>query len=351
MKIYTPNNLLVILGEGFADAVATGTASVFLAIAALNLPKGSHVLVSPITDPGTVSAIILNNLIPKLVDTENDSYNVSLKEVVNRITDEVSAAVIVHATGQVCDIQKISDELKNRKIFLIEDCSQSHGAHIQGKQVGTFGDIAAFSTMYRKNHITGGSGGVVYTKNEELFHMALAHADRGKPRWMEDFDDRNPEHFLFPALNWNANELSCAIGISSLKRLPETILKRTAYLAELAHCMSRYNSIFRMGNWKPSGSPFIQPIYVDAVSSKKSAKDVALALMAEGIELNPCYKYVVSEWSWAKKFMADNFDTPNAKKNRNNSFCLYLNENYTSNEASDVADAMYKVSNGYARTI
>jgi len=74
----------------------------------------------------------------------------------------------------------------------------------------------AFSSMYSKAHMTGPSGGVVYCRDLELFRKALAHSDRGKPRWREDFSDRDPSTYLFPALNHHTDEISCAIGVASL---------------------------------------------------------------------------------------------------------------------------------------
>ena len=64
------------MGGGYADAVATGTSSLYIAVAALDLPKGSEVLVSPITDPGSMAAIVLNGLKPRLMDSKPGSYNV-----------------------------------------------------------------------------------------------------------------------------------------------------------------------------------------------------------------------------------------------------------------------------------
>ena len=331
------------LGGGYADAVSTGSGAVYLAIAALSLPKGSEVIVSPITDPGTISAIIMNGLKPKLADARPDDYNMGVNQFLDRVSPEVSAAVIVHCAGQATDIDQIVQHAQKTNIRIVEDCSQAHGAQIMGRPVGTFGDIAAFSTMYRKIHITGGSGGVVYSRDRDLFRQALAHADRGKPRWINDFDDRNPETFLYPALNWNTDELSCAIGIASLQRLSSTILRRQAFVSELASLLDDLDTMFIMLPWTPASSPFIVPVFVDPDRCNQPKMNVAEALRAEGIDLNPHYRYVVSEWPWLKPFLADDFATPVALSNRDRSFCLYLNENYGLQEAEDVATAMLKI--------
>ena len=296
-KRYT-DDFVAHMGGGYADAVATGTASVFIAIAALNLPRGSEVIVSPITDPGTISAIIFNGLRPRLADSRHNDYNMGASQARERLTPDVSAIVVVHSAGQAAEIDLIMDMARDKGIAVVEDCSQAHGATRMGRPVGTFGDIAAFSTMYRKIHITGGSGGVVYSNNLDLYRNALAHADRGKPRWRSDFNDRDPSGYLFPALNWNTDELSCAIGIASLRRLNDTIVRRLAFVSELAALMAEMDTMFSIYNWTPCDSPFIVPIYVDMTRARRSKTEIAKAVRAEGIDLNPHYAYVVSEWKW-----------------------------------------------------
>jgi perosamine synthetase len=347
-KRYT-DDFVALMGGGYADAVATGTAALYVAIAALDLPKGSEVLVSPITDPGTLSAIVLNGFTPRLVDSKPDSYNIGLEQFLSRVTPEVCAAVVVHSIGQACEIDKIAAAAGERGIKILEDCSQAHGAKLSGKPVGAFGDIAAFSTMYRKAHISGAAGGIVYTRNLELFRRALAHADRGKPRWKPDFDDRNPATYLFPALNLHTDEISCAIGLSSLSRLTNTIVRRLTFVADLSARLIDEAVVCQPYGYSPSDSPFIYPIVVDPARISCSTTEFAKAVEKEGIGLNPHYEYVVADWPFLKPYLADGFDTPNARAIRDRTFCLYLNENYGEQEAADVATAILKVERYFAK--
>lgn len=337
------------LGGGHADSVATGTLAIFVAIAALNLPKGSEVLCSPITDPGTLSAIIMNGLKPRLMDSAPGSYNVGPQQFLDRVTDQVSAAVVVHSLGHAAEIDAIVAEAHARGIRVVEDCSQAHGAKWKGRPVGTFGDIAAFSTMYRKAHMTGASGGVVFTRDVELYHMALAHGDRGKPRWIEGFDDRDPNHFLFPALNLHTDEISCAIGLASLGRLPQVIMRRLAFVAEFTGRLRAKSKVCRPYGYQTSDSPFVTPVMVDASRLTVSKTRFAEAVRAEGIGLNPHYQYVVADWPFLKPYLADDFGTPNARAARDGSFCLYLNEKYSEREAADCVAAILKVEAELAR--
>ncbi|HTO78283.1 MAG TPA: DegT/DnrJ/EryC1/StrS family aminotransferase, partial [Methylocystis sp.] len=301
------------LGGGYADAVATGTVAVFLALAALGLPKGAEVICSPITDPGTLSAIIMNGLTPRLADSMPGGYNMGVEQFRARITPAVKAVVLVHALGRPADIEAIVDCAVEHGIRVVEDCSQAHGASFRGRQVGTFGDIAAFSTMYRKAHITGASGGVVFSRNQDLYRMALAHADRGKPRWIEGFDDRNPGGFLFPALNLHTDELSCAVGIASLGRLGETIARRLDFVRAVTSAIEAECSICRPYGYSEGDSPFVYPVMVDAPRLRCSVTEFAEAVRAEGIGLNPNYRYVAAEWPFLRPYLADGFDTPDAR--------------------------------------
>jgi perosamine synthetase len=345
-KLYT-DGFVQMMGGGYADAVATGTAALYVSLAALDLPKGSEVLVSPITDPGTLSSVILNGLKPRLFDSKPNSYNVGVEQFLERLGPNVSAAIIVHAAGQAAEADKIVREAHARGIKVLEDCSQAHGARIVGRPVGTFGDIAAFSTMYRKAHMTGASGGVVYSRDLELYRRALAHADRGKPRWRDDFSDRDPAGYLFPALNHNTDEISCAVGVASLKRLNDTIMRRLSFVSDVVAGLAEQARVCRPYAHNPTDSPFFYPIIVDVEKISCSKTEFATAVQKEGIDLNPHYRYVVDEWPWVQPYLADTFRTENARGIRDRSFNLYLNENYGEREAEDVVNAILKVERHY----
>lgn len=347
-KLYT-DAFVAMMGGGYADAVATGTGALYVALAALELPKGSEVLVSPITDPGTLSAIILNGLKPRLCDSKPDSYNIGLEQVRQRLTPNVSAIVIVHAAGQAAEVDKIVAEAKKLGVKVLEDCSQAHGAKIAGRPIGTFGDIAAFSTMYRKAHMTGPSGGVVYSRDLALFRRALAHADRGKPIWSSTFSDRDPSGYLFPALNHNTDEISCAIGIASLGRLDKTIMRRLSFVADVVDGLVDHAEICRPYAYSPSDSPFFYPVMVDVERIACSKVAFSEAVAKEGIDLNPHYAYVVDEWPWIHTYLADDFKSENARSVRDRSFNIYLNENYGKREAEDVVRAIVKVERHFAK--
>ncbi|MDB5362928.1 MAG: hypothetical protein JWO51_4225 [Rhodospirillales bacterium] len=332
------------MGGGYADAVSTGTAAIYVAVAALGLPPGSEVIVSPITDPGSVNALIHAGLKIRLADSKPDSFNIGVEQFVDRIGPNTRAVLVVHAAGQAAEIDQIVAEAHCRRIKVIEDCSQAHMARLRGQPVGTFGDIAAFSTMYRKASITGAAGGVVYTRDLDLHRNALAHADRGKTPWIEGFDDKDPDQFLFPALNHHTDEISCAIGVASWQRLPETIAARMAFVRGLDALAQRSNACRPYG-WSEGDSPFYYPIVVDPAALPVSKTEFALSVAAEGIGLNPHYKYLVADWRYLRPHLADGFETANARSIRDRCFTLFLNEKYGAQEVEDTIAAIAKVEN------
>lgn len=324
-------------GDGYADAVCSGTAALYIAIASLQLPENSHILVSPITDPGTISAIILNRLTPVIIDSMPNSYNVGLAQFLDRLTDKTKAVVVVHAGGKAAQIKEIADEARGRGIFIIEDCSQAHGAGCNNQKVGTFGDIAAFSTMYRKNHATGGCGGVVYTKNEQLYRLARAYADRGKPFFEPDFNEKNPSTFLFPALNLNQDEISCALGSYTLAKLDGIRQKRIYLLRLLDSMLKKEKSLCTLMPVSDDDSPFFWPIFFEK-TNKVDVKSFAQRVLERGAALNPRYNYVVSDWNWFNTYAFDNFTPYNAKRCVENSFNLLFHEGFERQDIERLVD-------------
>ncbi|MCI4665062.1 MAG: DegT/DnrJ/EryC1/StrS family aminotransferase [Neomegalonema sp.] len=338
------------MGGGYADAVATGTGSVFVALEALAPQPGSEVLISPIVDPGPFNCILYQGCDPVVVDAAPGSYNAGADQFLECVTDRTSAAIIVHAAGEpVADIERLCAELKARGVKTLEDCSQAPGARVGDRVVGSFGDIAALSTMYRKALSAGASGGLVYTRDLTLHRRALASADRGKPAWRKDYDFRNPGAYLFPALNWNTDELSCAIGLASLRRLPEVIAARQAFVQGLAKRLRAESAACRAYDMSEGASPFFLPIWVDQRKVACRAREFAEALSAEGVDLNPEYGFVVTEWEWARPHMRQSARTPNAIATRDRSFNLFVNEQYGETEIDDIVAAIMKVEAAYLR--
>jgi perosamine synthetase len=316
--------------------VSSGTAALFVALKALNLPEDSTVICSPITDPGCISAVAMNGLNLRLADTAADSFSMDPAHIVARLNADVSAVMYVHAAGHATDLSDLRHTLDQRGVYLIEDISQAHGARCNGKIAGQYGHIAAISTMYRKAHISGSNGGAILTNDPELYRRAVMHADRGKDKLATGFDDRDPAHYDLPGLNFNLDEIACAIGVASLGRLDETRKNRSRYVTAVRERLAQSSPNFRISDLTTEDSPFLVPVRCPPGWSVEQKIAFAEKLRDGGVPLNPHYKYLVAEWDYAHKLGLSLADVPRAKAAQNNHFCLYVNENYGEAEAEFV---------------
>lgn len=332
-------------GGGFADAVSSGTAAVYLAIKALELEPGSVVIVSPVTNPGGVMPVAVQDVKLALPDAAPGRFNLSVDEFEKAITPETRAAVLTHLGGDAIDLAPIIDIARARNIRIVEDCSQAHGTIYRGKRVGTFGDIAAFSTMYSKTLATGGTGGIVYTENEELYWKVRSHADRGKPFDRPGFDLKNSREYLFPALNFNQDELSCAIGTSVLGKLQGIIDSRHEIAGKIDLALASTAAIRPAGLELPDSrsSVFFHTVVMDLEKISVSKKEFVDALAAEGISINGDYRDITCEWGWIPECTVNFAPTRNAVNFRDRTFNILFNEHFTDREVDDILTAIKKV--------
>lgn len=348
------NRFSELMGGGAARAVSSGSVACFVAIRSLRLPLGSEVIVPGVTDSGSIFAVVEAGLTPVVVDTMRDSYNSNWAEIETAITSRTSAIFAVHMAGEPLEIKKIKESATKRGLKLIEDCSQAPFARVctatcaceksqcLGAPVGTFGDVAAFSTMYRKSLHTGGSGGVVFSTDNLTGNIIIEESDRGRPKWSNEYRSGDPGHATVSALNFNTDEISCAIGLASLNRLEDTIQRRRNFLFELADMMQSLAPHVRLMTHSRGQSPFFIPIIV---SSKYESKKLEIAdlLKCEGIALLPSFHNIVADWDIGEKLKWKIVKSENAKSMKARSFNLFLNENFGSNEVEQITIAIQKV--------
>lgn len=351
------------MGGGHADAVNSGTTAVYVAARSLNLPAGSQVIVPPISDPGGVMPVALLGLVPVPADSSPGSLNAGPSQIEARITPRTSAILVAHIAGHPCDMNAIMKLAAKHKLRVIEDCAQAHGATIQGKPVGSFGDVAAFSTMSGKHHATAGQGGVVFTKNEQTYWRARQAADRGKP-----FGIAEPQGNVIAGLNLNNNELACAVGLVQLEKLPAMIARRQAFASQIVQGVSKLKAVQVSGLLPDTKSVYwFLPLNLD-VSKITTDKDTFTAALAhEGVSVShgywhcpitqPWYTerqvFTGSEFPWSQNGVQDKrwttADLPNALKTRDTLFVINMHENCGDQEASDVLAALAKVEVAYLR--
>ncbi len=334
--------------RGFTEVVCSGTVAVYVGIQALALPQNSEVLVSPITDPGMVNPVIISGHRLRLIDYDSEKQEVTLKTILAKTNENTRLVILNHLAGRPVDeIKIISDWARENGIFLIEDASQCHGGRISDKSVGTFGDIACFSTMFSKNHSSGGAGGLIYTHSKEIHQKILLEIDKGKPTFSEDYVEKNPGTFIKPALNFRLNEISCAIGLTTLKKLDEVNQKRRCFLKTLSHKMLQAGLQTELINFSAGSAPFFAIFKFHKNKFQCSKIDFSESLRAEGVTLNSDYKYAVYDWPWIKKYLMPDDNALNAQSFIDSTFNLLFNENYSEIEADLIVNCFLKVEKHY----
>ncbi len=160
------------IGAAHAVGVANGTDAIVLALRALGLGAGDTVVTVAHTAVATVAAIELAGATPLLVDIEPKSFALDVNQLADTLrqnrSHKIKAVIPVHLYGHPADMAAILELAKQFDLRVIEDCAQAHGATIDGKTVGTFGDAAAFSFYPTKNLGAIGDGGAVVTNNPKL---------------------------------------------------------------------------------------------------------------------------------------------------------------------------------------
>jgi dTDP-4-amino-4,6-dideoxygalactose transaminase len=151
----------------YCIGVASGLDALILSIQALDLEKGSEIIVPSNTYIATILAIIQNGCLPVLVEPDINTYNINPAKIETAITEKTKVILVVHLYGKPCDIDPIVNICDREQLYLIEDCAQAHGAQYKGNKVGSFGDFGAFSFYPTKNLGCLGDGGAITTKNRD----------------------------------------------------------------------------------------------------------------------------------------------------------------------------------------
>ncbi len=232
------------LGVKYSIFVNSGSSANLLSILALKIfrklnTKG-EIIVPSLTWISDIVAVINNNLKPVFVDINLDNLSMNEEEIYKKITKNTKAVFITHAQGFNGLSNKLLNFLKKKKIDLIEDVCESHGAKFKNKKLGTFGIISNFS-FYYAHHLSTIEGGMICTNNKEIYKISRMLRSHGMLR---ESGDKNYEKkiinkysmlspkfiFMYPGFNMRNNEISAVIGINQLKKLNRNNIKRNRNL-------------------------------------------------------------------------------------------------------------------------
>jgi len=175
------------LGVKHAIGVASGTDALHLALLAEGIGAGDEVITTSFTFIATAEAIRYVGAIPVFVDVDPKTYNITAEAIEAAITDKTTAVMPVHIFGQPVNMAAIKAVCDKHNLKIVEDCAQSFGASIDGKQTGSIGNAAGYSFFPSKNLGAFGDGGLVGTNSDETAEMLKQLRNHGsKVRYYHD---------------------------------------------------------------------------------------------------------------------------------------------------------------------
>lgn len=349
-------------GQPHCIACSSGTASVHIAIAALELPAGSEVITSAITDMGSLTGMLYQGLVPVFADVDAGTLNMDPHSVRSRITSKTSAILAVHHAGLAADMDALLEIGREHGLPVIEDCAQAYLCEYKGRLAGTMGSIAAFSLNHFK-HIECGSGGMVLTSDDRLRYRASLFLDKCYQR---EEGIRNP---FFLAPNYQMTELQGAVALAQLERVRAVVERRNELGSRLTSLLRGVPGIVpQVIPASCKHSYFLYLFRLDFRELECSANEFAEALGAEGIPNSahmltggrPVYLYDIFEKRSAfpgteYPFSPDRYyargDCPIAERAFEEWITMNLYEHYSEIDIDEIAFGIRKVAAYFSKRL
>jgi CDP-6-deoxy-D-xylo-4-hexulose-3-dehydrase len=200
------------------------------------LKPGDEIITPALTWNTTVTPMWALGFVPVFVDVDQETFTMKVEEIEKAMSPKTRAIMPVHLLGHPCDMSTIMKIAKKHNLFVIEDCCEAHGAEIDGKIVGSFGDLATFSFFF-SHHLTTMEGGMVLTNDIEHSEIIRTMRSEGvmrnwKSKRFADSYHNNPKYkdiqqaFLWTNMGYNVRptQLNGGFALEQFKKFP-TILK------------------------------------------------------------------------------------------------------------------------------
>lgn len=213
------------IGVEHAIAVTNGTVALDVALKSLKIGSGDEVITSAFSFVASGNCILFQNAKPIFADINPKTFNIDPSDVAEKITTKTKAIIPIHMFGQPADMIALKEIAEAKRIALVEDAAQAHGAEINGQKSGSIGTIGCFS-FYATKNMTSGEGGMVTTNNQKLAETARRLIDHGQSR---------KYHHDTLGYNYRMTEFCAAVGSVQLRKLDAFNKKRNENAALLSN--------------------------------------------------------------------------------------------------------------------
>jgi perosamine synthetase len=294
-------NFAELVGAKNAICAVNGTAALHLALEGMKINPGAEVITPAFTFIASANTITFGGSIPIFADIDPETYTIDPEHVKKLITPKTEAILPVHIFGLPSNMKALLEIAEEHNLAIIEDACQAHGAKIDGKHVGTLGEVGCFSFYATKNMITG-EGGMIVTDNDVLAERIRSLKNHGRG------PSGGYQHFRV-GYNFRLADPLAAIGVIQLKKLPKMLRKRKTNAEAIRKTVSELDHIH---NQKiPDGythshyvcAPVVDEDYmsVDDVIKRLKEKNIASRrIYALSCHKQPTYLNGIKEWRWNK---------------------------------------------------
>lgn len=234
------------VGKRFGIALSNGTVALELALRALGIGAGDEVIVASRSYVASASCVLLVGATPVFADVDADGGNMSAETILPCITKRTKAVIPVHVGGLPCGMDSIMELTSKYGISVVEDCAQAHGACLNGRPVGAWGQAAIFSFCQDKIISTGGEGGLLLLEDEQAYKLAWAYKDIGRS-YDAVYHKEHPAGFRWltetAGSNFRMTEFQAAIGLKQLAKLPGWIDRRNSHAQAIIERLKKFDFI------------------------------------------------------------------------------------------------------------
>jgi len=204
------------IGAKHAVALSNGTAALDTALKALKIGQGDEVVTPAFSFVASSNCVLFQEAKPVFADIDARTFNLDPSDVLNKVTSKTKAIVCAHLFGQPAQMNELKEIAEEKKIALVEDAAQAHGAEYKGQKVGGIGTIGCFS-FYATKNMTTGEGGMITTDDDKLAARARLIIDHGQTE--------KYRHIIL-GYNYRMPEVCAAIGLVQLRKLDHFNKKR-----------------------------------------------------------------------------------------------------------------------------
>ena len=334
------------VGARHALAVNSCTAALHLSLLALGIGPGDEVITSPMTFAATANVVQHLGAKPVFVDSDRQTCKIDPARIEDAITSRTRAILPIHFAGRPCDMTPILDIARRHELYVIEDAAHAVGAQYEGRQIGTIGDLTAFSFYVTKNVVTG-EGGMVTTDNEEWASTIKTMALHGlsKDAWKR-YSDEGYQHYqvIQPGYKYNMMDIQAALGIHQLARLEDNLVRRE-------EIWNRYDMAFQdlpvtlpapaAPNTRHARHLYTLLIEIDSLNLTRD--DVLQSLHAENIGTGVHYISLHLQPYYRESFGYQPSDYPNANYVSERTLSIPLSTKLTDDDVADVIASVQRV--------